>query len=187
MSWADAYIKKLSKGETVQFRPRGHSMAPRINDRDLVTVAPARNYPEFRKGDIVLCKVKGSVYLHLVTAVRTNVNGRVYQRLDSDHLRESDESREMTCPLCERETDEKDMSDHHLVPKSRGGKQTETICHPCHRQIHALFDNHRLERELYTVEALQAEPSFAKYLKWAAKRPPGQRFKTKAARGKRKR
>lgn len=93
----------------------------------------------------------------------------------------------MICPLCERETDEGDMSDHHLVPKMKGGKETETICHPCHRQIHALFDNYRLAKELYTVESLQNEPNFAKYLKWAAKQPPGKSFKTKESNNRRKR
>jgi 5-methylcytosine-specific restriction endonuclease McrA len=91
------------------------------------------------------------------------------------------------CPLCVRETDPKDMSDHHLVPKSKGGRDTETICHPCHRQIHALFDNRRLAKELDSVEALLAEPTFAKYLKWASKQTPGKRFKTKAAKGNKRR
>jgi len=93
----------------------------------------------------------------------------------------------MKCPLCERDTEPGDMSDHHLVPKMKGGRETETICHPCHRQIHALFDNYRLAKELNTVESLQAEPTFAKYLKWARKQPPGKRFKTKASKTKRKR
>lgn len=92
---------------------------------------------------------------------------------------------EGTCPLCQR-PDVK-MSDHHLVPKSRGGKITEPICNACHRQIHALFDNKRLETELNTVEALLAEPQFQKYLAWIRKQPPGRKFKTKRSRGTRKR
>ena len=74
------------------------------------------------------------------------------------------------------------MSDHHLVPKVKGGMDTETICNPCHRQIHAFYSNPQLKNELNTVEALQNEPRFAKYLKWAAKQPPGKRFKTKESR-----
>lgn len=39
------------------------------------------------------------------------------------------------CPLCTRPN--YFPSDHHLVPKSRGGKVTKTICSDCHRMIHA--------------------------------------------------
>lgn len=82
-----------------------------------------------------------------------------------------------TCPLCLRQVPE--VSDHHLVPKSRGGHRTEAICLDCHRMVHTLFDNKRLERELNTVEALQAEPGFAKYLTWIGKRPPNRRYRAK--------
>jgi len=68
MSWADNYIAKLLKGETVQFRPRGNSMVPLINSGDLVTVVMATK-GTVKVGDIVLCKVKGSQYLHLVKAI----------------------------------------------------------------------------------------------------------------------
>ena len=93
----------------------------------------------------------------------------------------------MICPLCERETEPRDLSDHHLIPKAKGGKETQAICEPCHRQIHALFDNKRLAKELNTVVSLQREETFAKYLKWARKQPPGKRFKTKASNKKKKR
>ena len=67
--WADAYIEKLLRGETIQFRPRGNSMVPKIKSGQLVTVEP--QYPHLvRKGDIVLCQVKGKQWLHLVTAVK---------------------------------------------------------------------------------------------------------------------
>lgn len=81
------------------------------------------------------------------------------------------------CPLCERDVLE--LSAHHLVPKSRGGRETEPICLDCHRMIHTLFDNKRLGKELCTVEALQAEPSFAKYLAWIAKRPGDRRYRAR--------
>lgn len=67
MSWATAYIEKLQKGEVVSFRPRGNSMKPKINSGDLVTVIPIADPPQ--KDDIVLCKVKGNHFLHLVKAV----------------------------------------------------------------------------------------------------------------------
>jgi hypothetical protein len=69
MGWATAYIDQLQKGETVSFRPSGHSMTGKIESGQLCTVVPAD--PESLKvGDIVLCKVNGSQYLHLVKAIQ---------------------------------------------------------------------------------------------------------------------
>jgi hypothetical protein len=40
MSWASRYIEKLRAGETVSFRPHGHSMTGRIESGQLCTVVP---------------------------------------------------------------------------------------------------------------------------------------------------
>ena len=58
MAWATQHIKRLRDGETVQFRPRGQSMAGRIESGQLVTVAPARAV-DVAVGDIVLSVVHG--------------------------------------------------------------------------------------------------------------------------------
>ena len=44
MGWATKYIEQLSRGETVQFRPRGNSMSGKIENGQRVTVAPLRNH-----------------------------------------------------------------------------------------------------------------------------------------------
>ena len=75
MGWATAYIAKLKNGETVQFRPRGHSMKGKIESGQLCTVEPIENIESLQKGDIVLCKVNGNEYLHLIKAV----NGARFQ------------------------------------------------------------------------------------------------------------
>ncbi len=75
MSWATAYIAKLKDGETVQFRPRGHSMKGKIESGQLCTVEPISIFAELEKGDIVLCKVGGSQFLHLIKAI----NGSRFQ------------------------------------------------------------------------------------------------------------
>lgn len=67
MGWATSYIAQLKAGETVSFRPRGNSMTGRVNDGQLVTVEPLGAPPVV--GEVVLCKVNGSEYLHLVKAV----------------------------------------------------------------------------------------------------------------------
>jgi len=72
MGWASNYIADLQTGKTVSFRPRGNSMVPKINSGDLCTVKPYTSTHVLAKGDIVLCKVNGTQYLHLVTGVRSN-------------------------------------------------------------------------------------------------------------------
>ena len=44
-------------------------MTGKVNDGQLCTVAPLGDH-ELAIGDIVLCKVKGSQYLHLVKAIQ---------------------------------------------------------------------------------------------------------------------
>jgi len=68
MTWASAHIEKLRSGQTVSFRPRGNSMSPRIESGQLCAVAPV-DPRTLRPGDIVLCRVRGSDYLHIVKAI----------------------------------------------------------------------------------------------------------------------
>jgi hypothetical protein len=89
MGWADAHIPRLARGETVQFRPRGNSMVGKIESGQLCTVAPIGDYL-LAVGDIVLCRVKGAQYLHLIKAIqgerfqignnRGGINGWITQR-----------------------------------------------------------------------------------------------------------
>lgn len=69
MGWATPYIAALQRGETVSFRPTGHSMKGKIASGQLCTVEPLGDHA-LEVGDIVLCKVRGNQYLHLVKAIR---------------------------------------------------------------------------------------------------------------------
>ena len=69
MGWAAGHIEKLRAGETVSFRPRGNSMSGQIESGQLCTVTPV-DAASLEVGDIVLCKVNGSEYLHLVKAIQ---------------------------------------------------------------------------------------------------------------------
>jgi hypothetical protein len=69
MGWATGYIDRLNQGEMVRFRPRGNSMAGKINSGQLCTVAPV-TVEDLQVGDIVLCKVNGFHYLHLIKAIQ---------------------------------------------------------------------------------------------------------------------
>ena len=68
MGWAIQYIDSLRAGRTVQFRPRGNSMVGIIKSGQLCTVEPARR-ALLQVGQVVLCKVNGREYLHLIKAV----------------------------------------------------------------------------------------------------------------------
>jgi hypothetical protein len=60
---------RLRAGETVSFRPRGSSMSPKIESGQLCTVEPI-DPATLGVGDIVLCKVRGNEYLHIVKAIQ---------------------------------------------------------------------------------------------------------------------
>ncbi len=68
MSWAKYAIEALGQGQAAQIKPRGHSMRGKVNDGDLVTVAPC-DPAGLQVGDIVLVRVKGNDYLHLIKAI----------------------------------------------------------------------------------------------------------------------
>lgn len=69
MGWARGHIARLQRGETVSFRPRGNSMKGKIDSGQLCTVAPV-DPAALAAGDIVLCRVRGADYLHLIKAIQ---------------------------------------------------------------------------------------------------------------------
>ncbi|GIE78580.1 hypothetical protein Aph02nite_45300 [Actinoplanes philippinensis] len=75
MGALDAVAARVAEGRSVEFRPSGTSMIPLIRSRQLVTVAPV-DPTKVQVGDIVLARVAGTTYLHLVSAVDTS-RGRV--------------------------------------------------------------------------------------------------------------
>ncbi|MFK0220447.1 GNAT family N-acetyltransferase [Streptomyces vinaceus] len=70
MGMLDAVAYRIGRGETVEFRPAGDSMAPLIHSRQRVRVAPV-DAALVEPGDIALARVSGTVYLHRVSAVDT--------------------------------------------------------------------------------------------------------------------
>lgn len=79
MSWASHAIVALGRGETCKVTPHGNSMRPRVESGATVTLAPYDEGEEPAEDDIVLVKVKGVIYLHLVKAVRGSASIRQYQ------------------------------------------------------------------------------------------------------------
>ncbi|MFD7906996.1 S26 family signal peptidase [Kitasatospora sp. NPDC059722] len=68
MGALDAVAARVAGGATVEFRPSGSSMVPLIRSRQLVTVTPV-DPSKLEPGDIVLARVAGTVYLHLVSSL----------------------------------------------------------------------------------------------------------------------
>lgn len=63
--WAEEALQQLKAGQTARVRPRGHSMQGRIKDGELVVIEPCR-VRELKEGDIVLARIQGRRYSHLV-------------------------------------------------------------------------------------------------------------------------
>ncbi len=85
------------------------------------------------------------------------------------------------CELCERECLR--FTEHHLVPRSRGGKlgPKARLCPTCHRQLHAMFSETTLAKELSSLESLRANPEVAGYLKWAKRQKGPANFRVRRA------
>jgi hypothetical protein len=78
---------------------------------------------------------------------------------------------EEPCPLCERPIPDSQKDEHHLVPRLKGGKETQTMHRICHRQIHALFTEAELAQKYNTAEALLEHPEVQTFVQWVKKKP----------------
>jgi len=67
-----ATAERLKAGETCYVLGIGNSMTPILRSRQAVICAPVTETTELRKRDIVLSKVKGHYYLHLIHAIKGN-------------------------------------------------------------------------------------------------------------------
>lgn len=76
-------IERLAQGECIKgYKEGGNSMTPRIKSREPVDLAPP-DHSKLEVGDMVFCRVGGSFYTHLISAVKpgqfqiSNNHGRV--------------------------------------------------------------------------------------------------------------
>lgn len=60
----------LRNGETCKVTGIGNSMTPILKSRQAVICEPVKDDTKLNKRDIVLCKVRGHHYLHLIWAVK---------------------------------------------------------------------------------------------------------------------
>lgn len=93
----------------------------------------------------------------------------------------------LTCELCERIVPE--LSEHHLIPKQKGGKHLDTamLCEMCHKQIHALYTNRELAARLHSIKRLKSDDNIRKYLNFIVRLPGDTVIPIKKCKNKRKR
>ena len=76
------------------------------------------------------------------------------------------------CPLCSRPmTARASVDEHHLTPKSQGGKDKFLVHRVCHQKIHATLRERELAKHYFTWEALRAHPELAKFIEWLQNKP----------------
>jgi len=72
------------------------------------------------------------------------------------------------CSLCDRPTPEQYVEKHHIVPVSKGGKDTVKVCVACGDQIHQLFENRELK--YMSFEDLKNHPKVLTWINWIKKK-----------------
>lgn len=80
---------------------------------------------------------------------------------------------EAPCPLCSRKLGSEHVDEHHLVPKSEGGRDKFPIHRVCHTKIHSAFTERELAQSYSDWESLKSHPEMAKFIQWVAKKPSG--------------
>lgn len=82
------------------------------------------------------------------------------------------------------------VDEHHLIPKTFGGKETFTLHRICHRKIHATFTERELLNYYNTFERLRDHTEIQKFVAWVKKKPNNYYSgtnETQARKGKRRR
>lgn len=70
------------------------------------------------------------------------------------------------CSICGRLTPSHFQEKHHLVPKSKKGRETIDVCCNCGDQIHKLFTIKELEKQFNTLNSLLAHSDIQKWIQW---------------------
>ncbi|MGK2284997.1 HNH endonuclease [Pedomonas sp. V897] len=90
------------------------------------------------------------------------------------------------CALCGRPLGAR-VEWHHVVPKSRGGRDVVPVHPICHRTIHATLSEVELERLYPGMDAVRQHPAIARFLAWVADKPPDFHKRTEPKGGRRRR
>lgn len=77
------------------------------------------------------------------------------------------------CPLCGRPLIAgPSVDEHHLTPRSQGGKEKFLVHKICHQKIHRTFSEKELAHHYASWESLAGHPEINTFIDWVKKRPP---------------
>lgn len=99
------------------------------------------------------------------------MTGKVYRKLIEQIPALAFNNMPLICPLCDREIPISQRDAHHLIPKSKGGRETRFLHRICHRQIHALFTEKELANQYNHVEQLLTRPEIIDFINWVKTKP----------------
>ena len=77
------------------------------------------------------------------------------------------------CPLCNRELGG-EIVRHHLIPPSKGGKDTPVInMHKiCQEKVNTVFELMEQKRYYHTIERILENDEIVKFVKWLKNKEP---------------
>ncbi len=128
----------------------------------------------------------GPTQLAIATAPRAGVTGSIVTSSEKPkNGRFGDASERQGCELCLRESGRYTV--HHLVPRAKGGRfgPKAKLCPTCHRQLHALFSEATLAKELHSIDLIRADPQMSDYLRWARRQKGPTSFRVRRAKDRR--
>ena len=77
------------------------------------------------------------------------------------------------CPLCGRKlVGGSSVNQHHLVPRSRNGRDTVALHRICHAAIHATLSEKELERQYNRSSGCASIRSCGSFIVWVRRKPP---------------
>jgi glutaredoxin-related protein len=74
------------------------------------------------------------------------------------------------CQLCCRDTPAQYLEKHHLIPKSKNGKNVVYFCCDCGDQVHKFFTNKELQTRYNSIDSLKSDANVNKWIKWVSKK-----------------
>jgi hypothetical protein len=75
------------------------------------------------------------------------------------------------CPICQRPFGAK-TEEHHLIPKTRKGKELVTLHPVCHRKLHSAITEKEMEKYYHTIPRLLEHTEVQKFIVWVKNKEP---------------
>lgn len=87
----------------------------------------------------------------------------------------------MICVICDKTLpDDVTFSDyHHLIPKSKKGKDVIRIHRICHNKIHSIWTEKELAKHYNTPDKIREHPDMCEFIAWVKNKPDDFYVKTR--------